>query len=113
MLKKPNRLTKRGSFSYVYKNGKRCYSKLLTLVFIQSKSLKIGFSVNNKIGKANVRNKLKRRLRAIVKDNADKLINVQAVFVAKPGLENLSFDELVKVIQKLLNDSKIYKQEAV
>lgn len=65
MLKKPNRLTKRGSFAYVYRNGSRRSERALTLMFVNSKGgVRAGFSVPNKVGKAVVRNTLKRRLRA-------------------------------------------------
>lgn len=86
MLDKKNRLTKRGSFSFVYKNGKVFSGKILVLSFVTAKSApKIGFSVNNKVGYAVVRNKIKRRMRAIIRENLTGIKNCQAVFSVKKG----------------------------
>jgi ribonuclease P protein component len=104
MLSKTHRLSKNGSFNYVYRNGTPVYGKDLTLLFVPSSSdsVRVGFSVNNKIGKAVVRNKLKRRLRAIVGKYIPLMRGSQCVFVAKKGLTELSFDELADLVAKLI-----------
>ena len=63
-MQKVYRLNKSCSFSYIYRNGKSYACKHLVLLFAPTKfNLKVGFSVSKKIGKAVVRNKVKRRLK--------------------------------------------------
>ncbi len=95
MLSKKYRLTKNGSFSYLYAHGSRAAEKPVRLNFVKSKSgVKIGFSVSNKIGHAVVRNKVKRRMRAIAAEYIKRLTPCQAVFIVSAGVDKLAFDEL-------------------
>lgn len=97
MLKKDNRLLKRKEFAYLYKNGTAKHTANLTIVYLPTKyrAIKIGFSVAKKIGKAHVRNLVKRRLRVIVRQLIDSLPdNYNVVIIAKMGVESISFAEL-------------------
>ena len=62
-------LKKNKEFNYIYKKGERVSTEHFTLFVVKSKyeKFKIGFSVSKKLGKANKRNKLKRRLKEICK----------------------------------------------
>ena len=82
MLDKAHRLNKHGSFSYVYRHGKRIGEPDLVLIYTPSRSARVGFSVSNKVGKAVVRNKVKRRLRASVGEKLGRLSGCQAIIVA-------------------------------
>lgn len=113
MLAKKYRLTKRGSFRYVYGKGERVGRGVLSLAFIKSKSLKIGFSVSNKVGCAVERNKLKRRLRAICRELLPRLSTAQMVIVAKPEAKELSFEALKRDVERLLEKSSLLKSERV
>lgn len=112
MLPKKYRLNKRGSFSYVYARGTRVNGDKITLCFIPSSapSPRIGFSVNNKIGHAVVRNLVKRRMRAIIADEIPSLKGCQAVFIARRGVDELSFDRLRDAVKKCLDRSGLRKQ---
>ena len=111
MLPKSNRLTKNGSFGYVYKNGARSHSKTLTLLFVENanESVRVGFSVNNKIGNAVVRNKVKRIMRAFVREKIGLLKGCQCVFVAKHGIDELDYDQLCAQMDKLFTKANLYK----
>ena len=51
----------------MYKKGETARGKHFTLVFVRGKDApRIGVSVGNKVGHAVVRNKLKRRIRAVI-----------------------------------------------
>ena len=110
MLAKKNRLTKKGSFAYVYAHGERIPEKKVKLNFVKSKSgVRIGFLVSNKIGHAVVRNKVKRRMRAIAYEFTNKLYPCQIVFVAVPGIDKLSYDELKGQMISCFERSKLVK----
>ena len=112
MLKSVNRRRKRKEFAYLYNHGNAKHSANLTIVYNPTKNreLKIGFSIAKKIGKANVRNLVKRRLRDIVKDivpNMPDEFNV--VFIAKVGIEKLSYSELKKQVEVCISKAGLFK----
>ena len=57
------RLKKVKDFNLVFSKGKRLFSKDLTMVYIPSKELKVGFAVSKKHGGSVKRNRIKRLLR--------------------------------------------------
>ena len=57
------RLQKNRAFQYVYRRGHSVACRDLVMLLAPAKQLKVGFSVSKKVGKAFVRNKVKRRLR--------------------------------------------------
>ena len=93
MLNKANRLNKHGSFSYVYRKGKRLSETDVVLIFTPARSVRVGFSVSNKVGKAVVRNKVKRR-RASVGDRLSSISGCQAIVVANPSAAGKPYDVL-------------------
>lgn len=103
-----HRLTLRKHFAYIYRKGKRSSSKYFTLYAVPSKfkTYKIGFSISKKIGKANKRNLLKRRLREITRLSSYILPYFNYVLVAKEGVESLSFDELKKQVEYIFTHGK-------
>jgi len=94
----------------VYNKGLKTHSEFLTLTFVKGKNLKIGFSVPNKVGKAVVRAKLKRRLRAITRPLIKNLVTAQIVIAAKKGAEELKFDDLKAIVLKLLKKALLLKE---
>ena len=67
MIKKENRLKKRKQFAYLFKNGNHTGDEFVSLVYLKlkTKNFKVGYSVSKKVGKAVVRNKVKRRLKIL------------------------------------------------
>lgn len=112
MLKKENRLKKRKEFKYIYRKGTKIYSKNLVLIKLDSKytNAKIGFSVSNKVGKAVVRNRIKRQLRAIIADLVDSIKNYNLIFVALPNIVNLDYQLIKKEVISLLIKGQIISE---
>lgn len=97
MLNKKYRLTKNRYFQYIYKKGKKVYSKSLYIVYVPTKisPCKIGVVVSNKVGKAVKRNKVKRRIRAVLSQIIGQISNkYNYVVVAKPEIINNDFKQI-------------------
>jgi ribonuclease P protein component len=63
-----NRIKKQKEFDIVFNKGTRVYSNTLTLLFIKGESYKFGISVSKKHGKAHIRNRIKRLIRAALRE---------------------------------------------
>lgn len=112
MLDSINRLRKRKEFAYLYNNGGAKHSGHITIVSLPTKNrpLKIGFSVGKKIGKAHIRNLVKRRMRACVREFVPNIKdNYNVVFICKNGIETISFDEIKKEVDMLISKAGLYK----
>lgn len=112
MLSKQNRLTKRGSFTYVYKKGVSHADGALRLTFVAGKGQpRIGVSVPNTVGKAVVRNKVRRRIRAAVRGMLPALRGAQMVISARKGADELTFAQIDAALRGLLTKSGLYEEK--
>lgn len=102
-MKMDHRLKKNSQFSYIYKKGERVHSEHFILFVVPSKfeNYRIGFSINKKLGKANKRNLLKRRMREITRIFIQIPSFCNCVVLAKENAVSLSFEELKKELIKL------------
>lgn len=131
MLPKNFRLSKKKDFEAVFQKGKSIKGVGFVLNFLEKKNnkfiykfskkstamqeisgdLKVGFIVSLKVHKKAVkRNKLKRRMREVIKDNLDKIKKGNfIVIVALPSAANFSFKEVKKNINVLLKKAHLLK----
>ncbi len=103
MLDSANRLKKRKEFGYIYKNGESQYSRHIVIMHTVNKyrKVRVGFSISKKVGKAFVRNKIKRQMRAIVRENISSLPPAKNyVVIAKPSIVEIDYEAMKK---ELLN----------
>ncbi len=101
-------LKKNKEFNFVYKKGKPAYTKDLTLVCKQvgKGGVRVGFSVSKKVGKAVLRNKVRRRLKeAFIKQEISG--NYMLIFIPKPSIANADFASVCFQVKKLLTVSKV------
>jgi ribonuclease P protein component len=87
----------RRSFEELRHGGARGRSGPLAVSFLKQPSwsgVQVAYAVNRRVGSAVVRNRLKRRLRAIVTERATSLPAGTYVVRAGPGGPALGFDEL-------------------
>lgn len=99
MLEKKLRLRKRTEFAYSFRHGKPVFGQLVNVTVFKrtDKLLRIGFSVSKKVGGAVVRNKVRRRLQAIVREiKKDIACGHNLIFVARHGIETKEFEEIKK-----------------
>lgn len=97
MIKKENRLKKRKQFNYLFRRGLHVSNEYINLVFLKlkTKNFKIGYSISKKVGKAVVRNKVKRRLKECVLKISNLIKKDYYIIIsAKPKISEIKFDEL-------------------
>ena len=103
------RLKKQKDFDLVFGKGTRIHTKSLTLVYVKSKTLKYGIGISKKHGKAVKRNRIKRILRAVMR-NYDKNMNGFYIVILPKVAESYDFKVFDKDIKyalkkgQLLND---------
>ena len=92
-------------FQKVYKKNFACYNRDFT-VLLRKNGLnhpRFGFSISKKIGKANERNSLKRKLREIVRINYKKLNGVDIVIIPKKHTTDYDYHRLKSSLGHALN----------
>lgn len=62
------RLKRKSDFDKLFSEGKKVYSRSLTMLYFPSEDFKIGYSVSKKHGNAVKRNRIKRLLRASARE---------------------------------------------
>lgn len=111
MLPKRNRLKKNKDFDDVFKKGRGFKEDFLYLKIKKNnlKSSRFGFMVSKKFSqKATARNKIKRRLRELVKIKLPKIKKgTDGVVVIMPGFKINDFLELEETINKLFKKAKL------
>ncbi len=111
MLAKPYRLTKDKDFERLAREGRAVYGGELMLKWRLNnlKQSRFGFVVSKKVDKrAVVRNKIKRRLRAIVRENLSKIRpGYDVMILTRSEIKNLTFMQLKNKIDDLLIRAKL------
>ena len=113
MLPPDQRLQKNADFRRVYAQG-RSFALGLAVLYVWKRDsraaledhtgLRIGFVVSKKQGKAVVRNRIKRRLREVVRLQIPELHEsaCDVIFVARSGLKTATHAEIQTCVKELL-----------
>lgn len=113
MLAKELRVRKRQDFDSVYKKGKSFSCKYFKLYVLNNglPKQRCGFSISKKVSKKAVeRNKLKRQMSFILRDELNLLNNdIDMIFVLRSSILEISFNETKLNVQKLLKKANLYK----
>lgn len=83
----------------VYKEAKRWHSDVCVLFYKPSIHNKVAVVASKKVGKAVVRNRSKRILRAVFVNVSDELEGGIYIMVAKSGLEYVTFEKIQKSLR--------------
>ena len=90
-------------FQYIYNKGKNAHSNSVVLFYLPAHGVKrVGFTATKKIGNAVVRNRSKRRFRALFSEFSSLLNDGTYIFVAKVALAETSYLSLQNDFKKVL-----------
>lgn len=112
VLKKINILKKNEDFGRIINSTKALKSKNFT-IFIEKTNNDVyhfGISVGTKIGKAVIRNKIKRQIKNII-DKKDYKNNFNCIIIVKRGILNLSFLEMQQELYNQFDKLNIIKEK--
>ena len=112
MIAQKNRL-KKADFERLFKNGNKAYSPYCNLRYAANglDYCRFAVIVSNKISKkATVRNKLRRRIKAVIVDNlSDFSGHFDIVITVLPPLKETDFSETRNIFVNLLKKYKLLK----
>lgn len=99
-------------FQYIYNKGKNAHSNSVVLFYLPNDGIKkVGFTATKKIGNAVVRNRSKRRFRALFQQFASILQDGNYIFVAKAALQETDFQSLQNDFKKILKRAGALKND--
>jgi len=112
--RKSERIRKNTEFVATMK-GKRLSIDGLSLFYRKNDgtNFRVGLSVGKKLGNAVTRNRLRRQIRScITKVLGEYAAGYDLVFVARQGLADLPFDQILKAVTRALQRSAVIDQRA-
>ncbi|HEX8917887.1 MAG TPA: ribonuclease P protein component [Chloroflexota bacterium] len=108
MLPREHRLTRSRDFVRVRRRGRSVGSGLATLYIVpaENDTVRVGFSVSKRVGKAVIRNRVKRLLREAVRR---QLLSIRPgcdlVFIARPSAAQATYRQVLDAVSYLLRRS--------
>lgn len=100
-----NKLKKNIEYKQVYNYNKKLFSKYFVIFYKKSENYKIGIVASKKVGNAVIRNKVKRKIREILRINNDKIKykNYDIVIISKKSLgKNINKINFIDIKNDLL-----------
>ena len=106
-------LKKNYEYRRLYTKGKTAVTPYLVVYCLKTgrDHRRVGYTVSAKLGKAVVRNRVRRRLREIYRLNADKLIdNADLVIVARSRCVGGEYAKMEKAFLRACAELKLFKE---
>lgn len=115
MLERANRLTKKKEFDRVFKGGRSSFDKILGIKAMANEleQNRFGIIINNKVSKkAVIRNKIRRRIREVLKkENPNLYPGNDVVVIVQPIAKNKESSEIKASIIFLFKKLRLYKNK--
>ena len=112
-MRKSFRVKKEKDFNSIFKEGESVANRRFVIYRLANSQehFRVGLSVSKKLGNAVMRNQIKRRIRHILIDHRNELVdNIDFIVIARKGVENLDYAELEKNLLHVLRLAKIYQE---
>lgn len=103
-MKKKNRITNGIEFQEIINKKKFIANKSFVIYYMKRKEeiSRVGISVGKKIGKAHVRNKVKRQVRMMFQDLLKYDLDKDMICIIRAGYCHQSFEENKKLLENLV-----------
>ncbi|PKB73679.1 MAG: ribonuclease P protein component [SAR202 cluster bacterium Io17-Chloro-G7] len=107
-MQRRSRLTGSPRFSQIHQGGNSAANNLLVIRFLANDLdySRFGFIISKRIGNAAVRNRMKRRLREVVR-SSQVHVGWDALFIARRGSGKANFQELRQATTNLLRRTRL------
>lgn len=101
------KIKKNGDFSRIFSKGKRCFAESLSVIYFPSDKLRMGVCVSKKHGKAVVRNRVKRLVRAVFIGEKRNIRGVSVLILPKVAKE-YSYSLFKRDIEYIFKKENLY-----
>ena len=111
-MERKYRLRLNADFQRVRQEGKSWANRLVVLCALRNdlEHSRFGFAVSKRIGKAVVRNRVRRRMREAVRLRRTSIAEGwDMVFIARSSIERATYAEIVQAIEDLLGRANLCK----
>ena len=102
MLARENRLSSSDEIREAIRLGKRSSNDVATIHFLPAETSRFAIVTSRAVGNAVVRNKIRRRTKAVLSELIYGKPQIHGVVRFRPSATKLSFEELKAVITKLM-----------
>ena len=108
------RLTGTKRFSQIHQEGRSLANNILVLRVLPNdlEWSRFGFVVGKRIGNAVVRNRVKRRLREVIRQ-APLTGGWDAIFIARRGSDQVSYQQMQRSVENLLQRTRLIPPSSV
>ncbi|NNU90747.1 MULTISPECIES: ribonuclease P protein component [Anoxybacillus] len=111
-MKKKYRIKKNDEFQEVFKKGKSVANRQFVLYVLDKPEqpyFRIGLSVSKKIGKAVVRNRVKRYIRQVFQEERDRVqVGKDYVIIARVPVATMEYEEVRKSLVHVLRRANAF-----
>ncbi|GAB7388495.1 ribonuclease P protein component [Bacillaceae bacterium] len=114
-MRRENRLKKNEDFQKIFRYGKSTANRQFVIYLLEGKEegFRAGISVSKKIGKAVVRNRVKRLVREAIRAKEDRIRpRVDFVVIARTPVADMDYEELSKCLYHAMGKAKLFRCEA-
>lgn len=111
-MKKKYRIKKSEDFNKIIRKKKSFANRQFVIYYSENKEnrhIRLGISVSKKLGKAHIRNKMKRYVRECINTRKKILKNYDIILIVRQGAINSSFKEFDKSINHILTKTNMYR----
>jgi len=102
LLARENRLSSSDQIRQVIRLGKRSSNDIATIHFLPSETSRFAIVTSRAVGNSVVRNKIRRRTKAVLSELIEGQPQVHGVVRYRAGATSLNFDELKATLLKLM-----------